>query len=406
MAPAAVSLQEQSADLPWLSKSQIQHEVLLWPACWNHPRSRAVHAVLGSEEATEMFDDPEADVEAVVEMDEAMFARYQQIQDQSFEEIQIPRSMVDEIQSIWRRSKLMNQWDSLSGTRNSRTLLLGKLPSREAVGEAIYDSIMEEAPGVAKLFKSPRSVFALRFVNGLNSLVTEVGTPSALKKQVETFGFQHLDHDVSAPRVDCVRDCILNVMDQEIGAQFSRAFVFIRRELAGRIKIIQRSWRLAQRLMEDADAPPNANPEPATDCAEEDMAKEEEGDGTNKAAALEKESLGPDDEGGSVKSCRQQNLQVPTTFDGMFLFNAAVMGFGDSTWMKTVLEHMDAIATNVANTSRLQDEFKTWKPKMTEECYVLSIHLSKFKDPVNLPEFKAVMLAALRSIVPDEWVSW
>lgn len=336
------------------------------------------------EEATEMFDDPEADVEAVVEMDEAMFARYQQIQDQSFEEIQIPRSMVDEIQSIW-------------------TLLLGKLPSREAVGEAIYDSIMEEAPGVAKLFKSPRSVFALRFVNGLNSLVTEVGTPSALKKQVETFGFQHLDHDVSAPRVDCVRDCILNVMDQEIGAQFSSAarlsmtallnyvggaFVFIRRELAGRIKIIQRSWRLAQRLMEDADAPPNANPEPATDCAEEDMAKEEEGDGTNKAAALEKE----DDEGGSVKSCRQQNLQVPTTFDGMFLFNAAVMGFGDSTWMKTVLEHMDAIATNVANTSRLQ-----------EECYVLSIHLSKFKDPVNLPEFKAVMLAALRSIVPDEW---
>lgn len=93
-----------------------------------------------------------------------------------------------------------------------------------------------------------------------------------------------------------------------------------------------------------------------------------------------------------VKSSKQQNLQVPTTFDGMFLFNAAVMGFGESTWMKTVLEHMDAIATNVANTSRLQ-----------EECYVLSIHLSKCKDPVNLTEFKAVMLAALRSIVPDEW---
>lgn len=96
------------------------------------------------------------------------------------------------------------------------------------------------------------------------------------------------------------------------------------------------------------------------------MPKEMEADATNKAAALEKEA---DDESGSVKSSKQQNLQVPTTFDGMFLFNAAVMGFGESTWMKTVLEHMDAIATNVANTSRLQ-----------EECYVLSIHLSKCKE--------------------------
>lgn len=338
------------------------------------------------EDPTEIFDDPDED--QVVEMDEAMFARYQQVQDQSFDEIQIPRSMVDEIQCIWN-------------------LLLGRLPSREAAGEAIYDSIMEEAPGIAKLFKSPRSVFALRFVNGLNSLVTEVGSPGAFKKQVETFGFQHLDHDVSAPRVDLVRDCILNVMDQELGAQFSSAarlsmtallnyvggaFMFIRRELAGRIKIIQRSWRLAQRLMEAEDAPPRSTTSTAAEspyCAEEDMPKEMEADATNKAAALEKEA---DDESGSVKSSKQQNLQVPTTFDGMFLFNAAVMGFGESTWMKTVLEHMDAIATNVANTSRLQ-----------EECYVLSIHLSKCKDPVNLTEFKAVMLAALRSIVPDEW---
>ncbi|CAK9011642.1 Reverse transcriptase domain-containing protein [Durusdinium trenchii] len=76
----------------------------------------------------------------------------------------------------------------------------------------------------------------------------------------------------------------------------------------------------------------------------------------------------------------------------MFLFNAAVMGYGESSWMKIFLDHLDAIAVNVANTSRLQ-----------EECFVLTIHLSKVKDSVNLPEFKAVMLAALRSIVPDEW---
>lgn len=84
--------------------------------------------------------------------------------------------------------------------------------------------------------------------------------------------------------------------------------------------------------------------------------------------------------------------EVPTTFNEMFLFNAAVMGFSSSIWMQFVLDQFDNIVTNVANSYRLQ-----------EECDVLTLVLAKHRGPIKLPEFKAVMLASLRSLLPKDW---
>lgn len=48
-----------------------------------------------------------------------------------------------------------------------------------------------------------RSVMAMRFMNGLSSIMNALGSPSALKIIVETLGFQHLD---LAPRlIRCTR---------------------------------------------------------------------------------------------------------------------------------------------------------------------------------------------------------
>lgn len=87
-------------------------------------------------------------------------------------------------------------------------------------------------------------------------------------------------------------------------------------------------------------------------------------------------------------------MKVPTTFNEMFLFNAAVMGFGEQSWMQMVLQQFDKIVTNVANSYRLQ-----------EECDVLSLVMAKYKGTIKLSEFKAVMLASLRSLVPKDWDS-
>jgi len=94
-----------------------------------------------------------------------------------------------------------------------------------------------------------------------------------------------------------------------------------------------------------------------------------------------------------------RNTSIPTTFDEMFMFNSAVMGFGQATWMNEILASFDTIVRNVANSYRLQ-----------EECDVLSLRMAKYKGTITLPQFKAVMLASLRSLV-KEWgslheVSW
>ena len=99
----------------------------------------------------------------------------------------------------------------------------------------------------------------------------------------------------------------------------------------------------------------------------------------------------PDDDEAGVVGLGE--VKVPATFNEMFLFNAAVMGFADSKWMHIVLERFDGMATNVANTTRLQ-----------EECDVLSLILARYnKGQIVLPQFKAVMLASLRSMVPKDW---
>jgi len=69
-----------------------------------------------------------------------------------------------------------------------------------------------------------------------------------------------------------------------------------------------------------------------------------------------------------------------------------VMGFGSSLWMNLVLDQFDNMVMNVANSYRLQ-----------EECDILALTFAKYKGDINLGEFKAVMLASMRSLVPKDW---
>jgi len=88
------------------------------------------------------------------------------------------------------------------------------------------------------------------------------------------------------------------------------------------------------------------------------------------------------------KTAEVTNAVVPKNYTDMFLFNSAVMGFGSKVWMQDILLAFGPIVTNVANTQRLQ-----------EECDVLALSMSKHHGPIVLSEYKAVMLASLRSLV-------
>jgi len=113
----------------------------------------------------------------------------------------------------------------------------------------------------------------------------------------------------------------------------------------------------------------------------------------NKSKASEQGADGVEGTGEKSASGQMSANQVPTTFNEMFKFNSAVMGFGTAMWMQEVLLCFDNIVTNVANPGRLQ-----------EECDVLVLRISKVaKGKVNFSEYKSCMLASLRSLLPKDW---
>lgn len=330
----------------------------------------------------------------------AVFNKYETVYDATFDELHLPAEVCEEMRQTWQA-------------------LISKMGSREAVGEAIYDTIMDEAPGLKQFFKSPKSVFALRFSNGMNSMLSELDSPSSFKKVVETYGFMHLDFAVTVPRVELVREAIISVADMELGGSFTDrsrqcftlllnyiggAFVFVLRELADRIRIIQRSWQQVNKkeTLENALLPEGADKDPRKPEEEGEESSPQADNNANKDSkkARVQTKPNPDQEQQrssfmvGAKNNKNPAMQVPTDFSGMFMFNAAVMGFAETAWMNLVLDRFDNIASNIANTSRVQ-----------EECFVLSLCLAKLPDPssLSLPDFRAVMLAALRSLIPDEW---
>lgn len=96
------------------------------------------------------------------------------------------------------------------------------------------------------------------------------------------------------------------------------------------------------------------------------------------------------------KRRKDREHDVPKTFYDMFCFNAAVMDLLEP-WMYEILDCFEVIVLNAANTSRLQ-----------EECDVLTLKIAKTEADcasIKLSDFKAVMLASLRSLVPKGWSS-
>eukprot|EP00439_Symbiodinium_sp_Y106_P036889 s1403_g4.t1 len=308
--------------------------------------------------------------------------KYLSVYDQTFDKIQIPPDVVEEVQ-------------------NCLAAFITLMGSKEAAGEAIYSAVFEAAPSLQVLFKTPRSVIALRFVTALSSLVYAAGKPGQLKTQVETIGFQHLDIEVSSPRVDIFREAILELFDQELGPRLTDqarfgfqlllnytggALIYIRREYASRIRIIQTSWKSA-----------NKKAAGISDVAEPGEMKTPSGRLKGKSGEMgdDNDSLVGDADGEGVAITKQTDgMMVPSSFNDMFLFNAAVMGLTNHDWMTLILDQLDAIANNVANPYRLQ-----------EECDVLALVLSKYQGTFVLSEFKAVVLASLRSLVSTEWDS-
>jgi len=324
-------------------------------------------------------------------------------------DVEVMEEVVEEVtKSNGSNEVITNRFDALTldkklaqDIQDGWSGYINSAPSREAAGEAIYAALFDSAPSLQGLFKTPRAVMAMRFMNGISSILAELQSPAKMKIVVETLGFQHLDLDVTVPRVIIFRDAILDLLEAELGNRMSTAvrnglsqvlswvggaYIFIRSNFAGRLRILATSWATANnKKLEDvgvAEVPPEGEAvegeEGAAQLAKADEAKKED-----RLASGEQQKK----QGGGLK-----DMKVPTTFNEMFMFNSAVMGFAGNAWMAEVLLSFDAIVSNVSNSYRLQ-----------EECDVLTLRMAKVKGNVVLSQFKAVMLASLRSLVPKDW---
>eukprot|EP00442_Polarella_glacialis_P055244 CAMPEP_0115116744 /NCGR_PEP_ID=MMETSP0227-20121206/43472_1 /TAXON_ID=89957 /ORGANISM="Polarella glacialis, Strain CCMP 1383" /LENGTH=325 /DNA_ID=CAMNT_0002517669 /DNA_START=102 /DNA_END=1076 /DNA_ORIENTATION=+ len=259
-----------------------------------------------------------------------------EVLDQTFEQMSLPADTVAEVQRTW-------------------STFINSASSRQAAGEAIYAAIFDSAPSLQSLFKTPRAVMSMRILAGFNNIVGDMLTPAALKTTVETLGFQHLDLDVTVPRVVIFRDAIVELLEMELGAGFTSkaksgwnsilnyvggAFIYVRREYAGRLKIIASSWATAnkkEKELDDGDGAEGDGDE-AGEVGEGEKDVGETDAGIDKGL---KESSRSGARASGDNSTKVNSMKVPTTFREMFLFNGAVMGFGNSHWMQEVLESFD-----------------------------------------------------------------
>eukprot|EP00930_Biecheleria_cincta_P078042 TRINITY_DN6540_c0_g1_i2.p1 TRINITY_DN6540_c0_g1~~TRINITY_DN6540_c0_g1_i2.p1 ORF type:complete len:1099 (-),score=202.00 TRINITY_DN6540_c0_g1_i2:101-3397(-) len=328
------------------------------------------------EEDEELGEEEEEDDDSDAHVEDARAIK--EVQDKTFDEVKLPEDIVAEVQGTW-------------------AAFLARQPSREAAAEALYSALYDAAPSLQSLFKTPRPVMSARILNGIGTIVSSMDAPGPLKITAETQGFQHLDLEVSVPRVTIFRDAIVDLLSMELETRFTSkakigwvsilnyvggAYIYVKVNFSDRLKIIAASWATANNKAEGMEADGEGEGEEGAVEVEESVRKnsthEKEG-GTGE---------GGDEQGGE----NGRTMKVPKTFKDMFTFNAAVMGFGTSVWMKEVLEVFDDIVTNVSNSYRLQ-----------ETCDTLALCLGGYRGSINLPEFKAVMLASLRSLVPKDW---
>lgn len=308
--------------------------------------------------------------------------------DSSLGTVEFPQDIAQAIQDVWNHT--LEEW----GTR-------------EAAGETFFTVLFDAAPSLQVIFKNPKAVTAMRFMAGLGDAIAVVGKATLLRKEVEALAFRHLEVDVSLVRADFFREAMLEMMEDRLGPAFTvnarigfhallnycgGAFVYVRREYAGRIKVILNSWNMVQKSEVLAAA---EEVEAIEGEGEEEGNKEVEGKQEQDDLSPKTTAMSPDSGHDSMDIIPAgKEMKVPTTFNEMLLFNASVMGYGSSTWMSIVLQQFDDMVRNVANFGRLQ-----------EECDVISLVLAKYKGRINLPEFKAVTLASLRSLLPADWDS-
>jgi len=125
------------------------------------------------------------------------------VNDNIFEELRLSSDVVLEVQHGWGA-------------------FLVAAESREAAGEKVFAALFDTAPCLQRHEGGGCHWGVYRFLQGLSLIIGSLSDPKGLKVMVETLGIQHLDLEITGPRVISFRNAIVGLLVAEMGERLSQ----------------------------------------------------------------------------------------------------------------------------------------------------------------------------------------
>eukprot|EP00439_Symbiodinium_sp_Y106_P051785 s3711_g6.t3 len=289
--------------------------------------------------------------------------------------------------------------------RTEGMLILGKATILRGVGQL---SGMCDAAGEGQIRCSASRPLLARMLRKrsstvwhlLDGLMQALSDPDLMQKRMEYIALRHMNADITTADVEVFKGILLEVCAKKLGGLMTPEFQFglgqivtavgislanTHAHYAQRLRLLTGCWKEVnateddpaeeqEEKPQDSDSPDEASPTEHTDKKDHDLSSMEKGE-----------------EDRHTKWNDNGNMNIPKTFAAMARFNASVMGIGDRMWFADLLYSMESLVPHIGNVDLVQ-----------EECDVLALTLAHY-DKVNLGEFRSVMFASLRSLLPTAW---
>jgi len=298
---------------------------------------------------------------------------------------------------------------SIGEVRNGWENLERRCGTPKAAAEEFLHKVSAAIPKTEHMQKRASTVWSK-----LNGLLASMHDQSMFTGQLEYLALRHMNQDISAAEIETFKGLLLEFCASKLGGMMTPEFQYgvsrlvdavgasyqhTRDFYKANLKILEASWVVVQENSKEAEA--DAEGGLAEEEGEEGQVEAQETEKIEEQATTpEKKKSGERASNEANKTMKEgtmanaQNMNVPTSFGEMARFNASVMGVGDRPWLSEMITALDSLVPNVGNIDRLQ-----------EECDVLSLLLWRHSrhEQLDLPGFKSVMFASLRSMLQAKW---
>eukprot|EP00439_Symbiodinium_sp_Y106_P044179 s3711_g5.t1 len=282
-----------------------------------------------------------------------------------------------------------------------------RLGGPKEAGEHVFGKLKDAVPKTEGMLKRSSTVWHL-----LDELLQSLSDPKVVQKKLEYIALRHMNADITTADVEVFKGILLEVCASKLGGLMTAEFQFglsqtvtalgvslarTHEHYAERLNLLRTCWKEANVTSEEA-AEEHQEDHEGQDHSDTAQAQAPSPKGRQDGTSPKGHQDGNTMEKGEQadQDCHQQwkqnsNMDIPKTFAAMARFNASVMGIGDRMWFADLLYSMESLVPHIGNIDRVQ-----------EECDVLALTLAHY-DKVNLAEFRSVMFASLRSLLPSTW---